>query len=204
MKNLKLHLVGALVLVAGCGYPGEDMDQFGNPAPYVSEQQAAKQASLGIEQQAVGACGAWQADPDPSLPYNTSSYSNGAYEGTGNSCAGYGTWGYRYQCVELAQRYYNVRWGITPIWYANAKDMCTTHPAAVQTENLAGGANIWHGDLAVFGWGTYGHVAVINTHNDSNGSFVVVEQNTGSGGVKTYYRSQTICGLWTNLNKGPY
>lgn len=30
--------------------------------------------------------------------------SNGGNQCTGNSCGGYGTYGYKYQCVELAQR----------------------------------------------------------------------------------------------------
>jgi hypothetical protein len=204
MKSIKAYLAGAMALAAvGCGYPGEGED---NAAPVkMSAEQAAKQSALGIKEQAVGACGAWQADPDPQLTVNTSSYSNGVDENTGYACAGWGTYGYKYQCVELAQRYYAVRWGFPAVW-ANvqyASQMCTYYPSGIQTENLAGGATIWHGDLAVFGWAPYGHVAVI-TKDNGNGTFNVVEQNTGSGGTNTYYRSQTSCGLWTWSNTGPH
>jgi hypothetical protein len=61
--------------------------------------------------------------------YNgVSAYSNGADQCTGDSCGAYGTYGYQYQCVELAQRYMSVKHGITPIWYDNANQMCSSHP----------------------------------------------------------------------------
>ena len=69
-------------------------------------------------------------------------YSNGQYQGTGESCGGWGSTGYyvrmyfvyfsfaaairltikklfislQYQCVELAQRYFNAKYGIQTIW----------------------------------------------------------------------------------------
>jgi hypothetical protein len=43
-------------------------------------------------------------------------YSNGADQCTGNSCAENGTYGYEYQCVELAQRYFAQKFGTTAIW----------------------------------------------------------------------------------------
>ena len=52
-----------------------------------------------------------------------SAYSNGADDCTGYSCSGYGTYGYEYQCVELAQRYFAEKYGTPNIWYANAIQM---------------------------------------------------------------------------------
>jgi hypothetical protein len=50
--------------------------------------------------------------------------SNGQDQGTGDSCAGLGQWGYQYQCVELVQR-------STQSWFnvAYAKQMCDSHPS---------------------------------------------------------------------------
>lgn len=58
--------------------------------------------------------------------YNgVSAYSNGEEQCTGNSCSSYGTYGYKYQCVELAQRYFATKLGVSPaIWYANANEVC--------------------------------------------------------------------------------
>ena len=204
MRHVKTILLGGVVAFTAiaCGPPPEGET---NEPSQLTEQQQAKQDDLGVQKQAVGACGAWQADMDPQLTVNTSSYSNGANEGTGNSCAGSGTYGSKYQCVELAQRYYAVRWGFPNIWsgVAAARDMCNNHPSGVQTFDLPGSGSIWHGDLAVFGAGTFGHVAVIDKDN-GNGSFNVVEQNAGTGGRSTRWRSATLCGLWTASNTGPH
>ncbi len=130
----------------------------------------------------------------PSCGTNMASYngiyakSNGADQCTGNSCGAYSTYGYQYQCVEYAQRYFGQLYGTTPIWYANAKDMCSTHPS-----NVAKTSSPKAGDLVVFGWGTYGHVAVISGFTSS--SVNVVEQNSSPTGKNTYAKSDVECYL---------
>eukprot|EP00602_Paraphysomonas_sp_CaronLab_P007366 CAMPEP_0185036518 /NCGR_PEP_ID=MMETSP1103-20130426/29619_1 /TAXON_ID=36769 /ORGANISM="Paraphysomonas bandaiensis, Strain Caron Lab Isolate" /LENGTH=240 /DNA_ID=CAMNT_0027574077 /DNA_START=248 /DNA_END=970 /DNA_ORIENTATION=- len=122
--------------------------------------------------------------------------SNGANQCTGNSCAGYGTYGYQYQCVELAQRYFGELYGTTPIWYGNAIDLCNTYPSGVvKTSSPIAG------DLVVFNTGTYGHVAVI-TH--VGGGYVdVIEQNSSPTGTNTYSMSSNVqCYLHATKNSG--
>ena len=89
-------------------------------------------------------------------------YSNGADQCSGYSCNGYGTYGYRYQCVELAQRYFAIKYGITPIWYDNAIDMCNSYPSGVSITS-----NPKPGDLIVLSNPPYGHVAVITAVGSS-------------------------------------
>lgn len=120
-------------------------------------------------------------------------FSNGANQCTGHACAGYGTWGYKYQCVELAQRYMNKKYGTAPIWHANAKDMCGTHPKGIKKTSKPK-----KGDLVVFGWGTYGHVAVISGFN--NGKVKVVEQNSSKSGKNSYSKSDVKCYLTSTKN----
>ena len=112
-------------------------------------------------------------------------YSNGADQCTGYSCGGYVSTGYQYQCVEFAQRYFNVMHGTQANWYANAIDMCANRPAGVSITS-----NPKAGDLVVFNWQPYGHVAVISAWYGS--SFNVVEQNSSPTGTNTYTPSSGI------------
>lgn len=131
--------------------------------------------------------------------YNgVSAYSNGANQCTGNSCGGYGTYGYQYQCVELAQRYFAEKYGTTPIWYGNAIDLCNTHPSDVSKTS-----NPVPGDLVVLDTGTYGHVAVITSV--SGGYVNVIEQNSSPSGKNSYSMSSNIaCYLHADKNSGSY
>jgi surface antigen len=120
--------------------------------------------------------------------------SNGGNQCTGNSCGGYGTYGYQYQCVELAQRYFGELYGTTPIWYGNAIDLCDTKPSGVSKTS-----NPVPGDLVVFNTGTYGHVAVITSI--SGGYLYVIEQNSSPTGKNTYSTSSSIkCYLHADKN----
>ncbi|XXY51105.1 CHAP domain-containing protein [Sorangium sp. So ce269] len=162
---------------------------------------------LGDAEQGVAACGVAQADPDPWFPGNTTSYSNGSFEGTGDSCLPPGAYGERYQCVEYAQRYYAVRFGHPNIWsgVGSAYQMCDNHPSGVHTFNLNTTA-VWHGDLIVLPatpGNRFGHVAVIDRDN-GDGTVAVVEQNAGSGGRRNIAKSAALCGLWSSNNQGPY
>lgn len=114
--------------------------------------------------------------------------SNGPDQCTGSACGGYGTYGYHYQCVELAQRYMGEKHGIEPIWHVNAKDMCSTHPSGVSKTS-----NPKPGDLFVRTSGTYGHVAVITAVHSS--TVDVIEQNSSPNGKNTYNKADAGCFL---------
>jgi surface antigen len=146
--------------------------------------------------QSVAACSGAPACGTVMSTYNdVAAYSNGQYQCTGDSCAGYGTYGYRYQCVELAQRYFATKYGTPSVWYANAKDMCTTHPSSVsKTSNPKGG------DAVVFGWGTYGHVAIVTAVHDT--TVDVIEQNSSPNGRNTYAKSDVLCYLTAGGGSG--
>jgi surface antigen len=126
-----------------------------------------------------------------------SARSNGPNQCTGNSCGGWGTYGYQYQCVELAQRYFGTLYGTAPVWYGNAIDLCNTYPSGVvKTSSPVSG------DLVVFNSGTYGHVAVITSVTSS--SVNVIEQNSSPNGVNTYSRGSNVaCYLHATKNSNP-
>jgi surface antigen len=106
------------------------------------------------------------------------SYSNGADEATGESCAGQASDGtYLYQCVEFAERYFHERFGVQKLWAVGAAaDMCNTHPSGTSVHDISG-YQPKHGDLIVWQTGTFGHVAVVKSA--SGGSITIVEQNGG-------------------------
>lgn len=126
---------------------------------------------------------------------NVAAKSNGNNQGTGNSCAGYSTYGYQYQCVEYVQRYFHALHGTTPIWYGNAKDLCSSHPS-----NVAKTSSPKAGDAVVFGWGTYGHTAIVKSISGSTVS--VVEQNSSPTGQNSYSTSGVLCYLTYGSSSG--
>jgi surface antigen len=117
-----------------------------------------------------------------------SAKSNGYDQCTGNCCGGHITTGCAYQCVELAQRWMNVKHGITPIWYVNANQMCDSHPSGVKKTSSP-----QPGDLWVRTTGTYGHVAVITAVHSS--TVDVIEQNSSPTGRNTYNKADAGCFL---------
>eukprot|EP01094_Clydonella_sp_ATCC50884_P024306 TRINITY_DN6058_c0_g1_i1.p1 TRINITY_DN6058_c0_g1~~TRINITY_DN6058_c0_g1_i1.p1 ORF type:complete len:314 (-),score=63.02 TRINITY_DN6058_c0_g1_i1:220-1140(-) len=119
-------------------------------------------------------------------------YSNGANQCSGYSCAGYGTYGYQYQCVELAQRYFSTLFGTPAIWYANAIDMCTSHPAGLTVYYQGSGYSPRSGDLIVLNTDPpYGHVAVVTSYSGS--TVYVIEQNADGSGKNAYSYSSGYC-----------
>ncbi len=125
-----------------------------------------------------------------------SAKSNGKDQCTGSACGGYGTDGYHYQCVELAQRYMHEKHGITPIWHVNANGMCSGYP-----KGMSKTSNPQAGDLWVRTSGTYGHVAVITAVHSS--TVDVIEQNSSPYGKNTYTKSSAGCFLTAGGNPGP-
>lgn len=120
---------------------------------------------------------------------NIEAYSNGDYQGTGDSCGGWGAAGMLYQCVECTQRYFNYNFGIAPVWPVDyAKQMCDNYPGGMQVVGEP-----WPGVAVVFGWGTYGHTAVVTGVHD--GLIDVIEQNGSPSGWNTYYQSDVYCYL---------
>jgi len=117
-----------------------------------------------------------------------SAKSNGVDQCTGSCCGGSGSTGCFYQCVELAQRYFHEKFGITPIWYDNANMMCDSYPTGVKKTT-----NPQPGDLWVRLTGTYGHVAVITAVHTS--TVDVIEQNSSPTGKNTYNKADAGCFL---------
>lgn len=124
-----------------------------------------------------------------------SAKSNGYDQCTGSCCGGSISTGCAYQCVELAQRYFNEKFGITKIWYDNANMMCSSYPSGVSRTT-----NPQPGDLWVRTSGTYGHVAV-TTAVHSN-TVDVIEQNSSPSGKNTYAKSDAGCFLTAQKNSG--
>jgi surface antigen len=125
-----------------------------------------------------------------------SAKSNGGNQCTGSSCGGYGDYGYHYQCVELAQRYFGELYGTAPIWYGNAIDLCHTYPAGVSLTSSP-----IKGDLVVFKTSSgYGHVAVVTGFDGS--TINVMEQNSSPSGTNSYGTSNVVCYLHADKNSG--
>lgn len=163
MKRIAL----GLVLITACA-PAAGPEELGSTTSNIS----------------TGACGAALNDVDGIF-----AYSNGANEGTGDSCGGVSADGtYLYQCVEFAQRYFHARFGTQLRWnVAAAAQMCNANPAGTTVHWIGSGYRPKHGDLIVWQGGTYGHVAVVKSASDA--SITIVEQNGGmnANGTRTLY-----------------
>jgi CHAP domain len=104
-------------------------------------------------------------------------YSNGT-----RSQDQWGTFGWKYECVELAQRWAYYRFGETPVWsIQNAADMWNVGPTMKVPflQNPNGGLSPpQFGDLIIFGSTSYdptGHVAVVTSATLTTVN--IVEQN---------------------------
>jgi hypothetical protein len=99
-------------------------------------------------------------------------------------------YGINYQCVELVQRYFAVRWGYPAIWRGveGAADMRTNHPAGVQFVPNGGTPGPQRGDALLFYGGAFGHVALVKQVN-RDGTLDLVEENwspTGEAKLAIY------------------
>lgn len=116
-------------------------------------------------------------------------YSNGDYQGTGDSCGDWSATGLQWQCVEYTQRYFNYLNGIQAVWPVNfAAEMCSSYPAGITPVYYPQA-----GFAVVFNWGYYGHTAVVTGVGD--GTIDVIEQNGSPYGTNTYYQSDVLCYL---------
>lgn len=174
MKKFLVSCTAALAMsLVACGPMEQESD--------TAEQLAAYDIH-GVSQEAA-ACGtvltSWNG---------TSVYSNGANTGTGYSCAGLGTYGYRYQCVELVMRHFKTKWGLS--WYGHAKDLLTNAPTtSVDVYNNGGSVGPVPGDMIVFdkSGDPYGHVALVTAVTST--SVTIVEQNVTTSYQRTLSRS---------------
>ena len=125
----------------------------------------------------------------------TAAYSNGGDTSTGYSCAGWGTYGLQYQCVELVMRHFKTHWGLS--WHGNAKDLLNNAPKTDVDVYYNGDAA--HppvpGDMIVWPNGAYGHVALVTNVGPS--SIQILEQNVkGSGSATLGYSNGKIAARW--------
>jgi CHAP domain len=122
-----------------------------------------------------------------------------------NGCAGCGstTWlvslptayGYEWQCVELFERFIN-----TEGWYrglipgvVGAQDLYNAAPSNAFDKHPNGSGYVpVPGDAVIFGGGTYGHVAIVNSVG--SGSVGIVEENASPSGQATLSLSGSTLG----------
>jgi hypothetical protein len=111
-----------------------------------------------------------------------------------NGCNG--KTGTLYQCVELVQRYYTLRWGYPAIWggVGAAADMRAHHPAGIEFVPNGGSPGPREGDAVVFYGGYFGHVALVRRVDRRGGVVDVVEENWSPSGTArlTIYADNTI------------
>lgn len=174
-------LAGASLI--GCGGEGQVLTADPDPTPD-AQNPTASDAHL------MAACGVALASFDGST-----AYSNGANTGTGISCGGVGSYGYKYQCVELVMRHFTTHWGLR--WYGNAKDLLAGAPRTKVDVYYNGDSA--HppvaGDMLVWTKGTYGHVALIT--NVQASSVDIIEQNvSGNGRATLTYSNGTFGARW--------
>ncbi len=169
----------ALAVISGCsaGVDGEDTSAS-NPSA--------------SEALTMPACGTALGTFD-----GTTAYSNGANTGTGVSCAGGGSYGLRYQCVELVMRHFKTHWGLR--WYGNAKTLLAGAPK--DSVDVYYNGDKAHppvaGDMIVWPNGAYGHVALVTAVHAS--SIDILEQNVkGSGKATLTYANGKIGARWGN------
>ncbi len=111
-----------------------------------------------------------------------------------NGCDG--TYGILYQCVELAQRYFALRWGYPPTWagVGAAADMPANHPGDIQFIPNGGSPGPREGDALIFYGGGFGHVAVVSGVDRHSGQIALVEENWSPSGqaILPIYADNTI------------
>lgn len=113
-------------------------------------------------------------------------YANGGDEGYLGPDHGYG---YAYQCVELVQRFYAVRWGYPRHWPVDsAYEMFDTYPDDIVAIPNGGSPGPRWGDILVFddetapdGSSTGGHVAIVVGVRAGRVMFVEENNPGGSG-----------------------
>ncbi len=106
-----------------------------------------------------------------------------------NGCGS--TYGISYQCVELVQRYFSIRWGYATIWQGvgAAVDMRLHHPRGIVFTPNGGSVGPRTGDAIVFYGGSFGHVALVAGVDRRARRLDIVEENwseTGTASLTMY------------------
>lgn len=177
MNRTTLRWMALLAWAGGAGSCGPALDE---PLPGEAVNETAYWAM------SMPACGSvlqsWNG---------TAAYSNGANTGTGDSCAGWGTYGLQYQCVELVMRHFRKNWGLS--WTGHARSLLVNAPPT-QVDVYRNGDRAHPpvpGDMLVWESGTWGHVALITRVR--SGAVDIIEQNiNGSGAATLLYDGATI------------
>ncbi len=136
------------------------------------------------------ACGTPLAEFD-----GTAAYSNAGDTTTGESCNGAGAYGLQYQCVELVMRHFSTHWGLR--WYGNARALLDNAPRS--TVAVYANGDRAHppvpGDMLVWAYGLYGHVALIAAVRAD--AVDIIEQNVcGNGRATLGYDGASIAARW--------
>lgn len=190
---LRRLAISSLVFLAACGGDALTDGMVGETAGFDPDPGDVEVNPSASENQGLSTmppCGTVMAVWD-----GTAAKSNGPNTGTGYSCAGGGTYGLQYQCVELVMRHFKTHWGLR--WYGNAKDLLNNAPK--DTVSVYYNGDVAHppvpGDMLVWTQGTYGHVVLITNVTDSTVEFI--EQNVnGSGKGVLGYANGTIATRW--------
>ena len=98
-------------------------------------------------------------------------FSNGADDGTGNSCGGISNVngivsGYEWQCVELVDRLYLTLGWIDKTWFGNGADMYAEAPSNLSRQPQGSMSFLSPGDVVSYespGGVEPGHAAIVNT-----------------------------------------
>lgn len=124
---------------------------------------------------------------------NIPAKSNGSYMQTGSSCAGSGTYGLQYQCVEYARRYWNQVRGKTFGGVTYACNICDLTPNGWTKYSGTSTYIPVKGDLFIKPCvsGGPGHVGVVVSATST--SVTVAEQNASCSGRSTYSKSSALC-----------
>jgi hypothetical protein len=110
----------------------------------------------------------------------TDAYSNGEDTGTAMSCAGSGSFGEDYQCVELVMRYFQTHFNLW--WDGNANQLLANAPASTVDVFYNGDTHMpVPGDLIVWNDDKYGHTALITAVSVT--SITILEQNVRGAGA---------------------
>lgn len=130
--------------------------------------------------------------------------SNGSFQRKGDTCGGYGTYGWEFQCVEYVRRFYSLALGVDTDksngWGGDAKDYFYTanEKGLLRFVNGASPVPPKPNDIVVFGpskKNQYGHVAIVT--EVVSGEVRLIEQNWSDNGQATVYvRQDPKSGFW--------
>ncbi|MCG2749717.1 MAG: CHAP domain-containing protein [Desulfobulbaceae bacterium] len=134
---------------------------------------------------------------------------NSPYMGTGSSCAGIGTFGYQYQCVEYVKRFYWATGMKSTDWWGDGSDFYDNYSTYGLARYENGGQMPPKvNDLVGFDDGGYGHVAIVTDVrlvSLNNYSVDVTEQNWSADGSYSLQMSYNeVADTYTIATRGDY